>query len=356
MKDRTKKRLTIAGFLGVISLGIASLSFSFAWYASGAEVVIDGLDINVRAERNLLISTSTEEDSFKNKLSYGELDRVALFDPVSSMYKDKWMDQKTSKPEFYRYEKTEFVDRNNVPYYDRADIGFYSQTLYLRCDDDVWVTLDKNMIKVTADEELNRLYAEKIKGDYKDLTVDEITERLNSLEKCMRISLLVPDEDDYKYYIIDPYKDEDNPVLMGGRQDLNKDGYYDHYTSLANSEMYETIYGEINDRSLAIYDDKLTSDTELVGEETSFNAMSMENVHPFNLQASLDNGLVIKEEESLSLDELESEIIIPMYNNVPKEIVLSIYMEGWDTDCINAHMGGSFNLELSFMIEKEMRS
>ena len=212
------------------------------------------------------------------------------------------------------------------------------------------------MIKVTADEELNRLYAEKIKGDYKDLTVDEITERLNSLEKCMRISLLIPDENDYKYYIIDPYKDEDNPVLMGGRQDLNKDGYYDHYTSLANSEMYETIYGEINDRSLAIYDDKLTSDTELVGEETSFNAMSMENVHPFNLQASLDNGLVIKEEDSLSLDELESEIIIPMYNNVPKEIVLSIYMEGWDTDCINAHMGGSFNLELSFMIEKEMRS
>ena len=37
-----------------------------------------------------------------------------------------------------------------------------------------------------------------------------------------------------------------------------------------------------------------------------------------------------------------------------KRIVLSIYMEGWDLDCTNAHMGGSFDLGLGFKILREM--
>ena len=348
MNDKRRKRFIIAIILGVISIGITSLSFSYAWYASSSRAEVSGVDISIRSERNLVISP-TRDGEYKSELKYQELNESSLFDPCSTMYKGDWMNKKPDYPEFYRYDMP-FVDKNGKPSHSLAEKGLYTQELFLKVDDNAYITLDKDMFKLRANTEKNKARAEFIKSQYPNLTVEEITERLNTLERCMRVSILVPDEDDYKFYIIDPYKD--GITYYGGREDLEKTGYYSYY--IRNSVMYETVFGEVNNRDKIIYGETSQVDSELIGEETSFNARTKANVHPFDYQASIDNGMEIVPENSVTLEEVEEEVIIPMYHEEPKRIVVSIYMEGWDLDCTNAHMGGSFDVEFGFKILREM--
>ena len=348
MNDKRRKRFIIAIILGVISLGITSLSFSYAWYVSSTRVEISGVDITIRSERNLVISP-TKDGEYRNKIGYEHLDESGMYDPCSSMYCSEWIAEKKESPEFYRYDMP-FVDGTGKPRHSLATSGLFSQELYLQVDDDAYITLDKEMLKLESDESKNKAHAERISAQYPDYTVDELVERLNSLKKCMRISILVPDQDNYKFYIIDPYKEGE--TYYGGREDLEKTGYYSYY--VRDEELYETVFGEVKNRDKIVYDEKRTTDSELIGEATSFNAKSKAGVRPFNYEKSVANGMEIVTENSLTVEEVEDKVVIPMYNNTPKRIVVSFYMEGWDLDCTNVHMGGSFNVELGFKILREM--
>lgn len=305
------------------------------------------MDITIRSERDLTISPSIDGE-YKNELKYEELDDSGFFDPCSSMYRSNWMSQKKSDPELYRF--SHFASDSDEPRYVKATNGLFTQELYVQCDDDVYMTLDKDMLLVNEDESKNIARAKEIAPLYPEYTTEELVERLNSLKKCLRVAILVPDENDYHFYVIDPYKEGD--TLLGGRQDLEKTGYYSY--RVKDEELYETVFGEIKNRDKIVYNEVSNKDSELVGEETSFNARTKAGVHPFDYQKSVDNGMEVVKEESLTLDELEDNIIIPLYNETPKRIVVSIYMEGWDLDCTNAHMGGSFTLGLGFKILREM--
>lgn len=349
MNDKQRKRLMIASILGVISIGITSLSFSYAWYASSSRVEISGVDIYIRSERNLRISP-TIEGEYKNDLLYEELSESGMFDPCSSMYSTKWMSEKKDNPEFYRYDMPIVDQTTGEPRYSIAKKGLYTQELFLKVDDDAYVTLDKEMLIIDENVNKNIERAKHIASQYPEYTQDELVERLNSLKKCLRVSILVPDENDYQYYIIDPYKE--GITSYGGRLDLEKTGYYSYYVH--NEVLYETVFGEVKNRDKIIYGDKLDLDSELIGEETSFNARSKKGVCPYKVDESLSNGVEIAKEDSIMPEEIEERIMIPLKHEEPKRIVLSIYMEGWDLDCTNAHMGGSFDLGLGFKILREM--
>ena len=58
----------------------------------------------------------------------------------------------------------------------------------------------------------------------------------------------------------------------------------------------------------------------------------------------------IVKEDSLSLSEVEDKFFVSLNAGEFKEIVLTIYMEGWDKDCVNSHMGGSFGMDLQFKV------
>ena len=63
-----------------------------------------------------------------------------------------------------------------------------------------------------------------------------------------------------------------------------------------------------------------------------------------------------KKEESYSLNEFEGNnvpFVIPVYREYSQEIVISIYIEGWDLDSVNYTMGAAFTSDLTFMIERE---
>ena len=348
MNDKKRQvKLVIAIMLGVISLGITSLSFSYAWYASSSRVEVSGVDIYIRSERDLRLS-QTIDGEYKNDLTYSR-DQYGMFDPCSSMFQSTWYDQRAETPKFYKYNNP-LIEANGTPRPITADHGLYTQTLFLKVDDDAWITLDKEMIKMDVNEKLNAEKAKLLAMQNPEYTEAQYLERLNSLKKCLRMSILIPDED-YRYFIIDPYKEGE--TYFGGRLDLEKTGYYS-YHSMDDGLLYETVFGEIKNRDKIIYDEASPTDGQLVGELTSFNSATKADVKPFNLEKSLANGIEIAKEESITLDEVEDAIVIPMYHEKPKRVVVSIYMEGWDLDCTNAHMGSSFDLGLGFKIIREM--
>ena len=364
-----KKRIIITSLVGSIGLSVLSLSLSIAWYNSSENLYLDTLSINVSSSRDLLIATEPDETKLVTSLKYqmdaldNSLENKNPFKPVSTMFKSNWIDQKAQDPVFYEYSNA-MVDDTFEPVISPVDgsWGYYSQHLYLYCDRDTKVTIDASTLNINpvirSNEEHARqlLHSVYIRNQYEqehpgwtdDQIFDDLVEKMNNLVNCMRVAVLDPAEDSYKFTIVDPKKN--GKTELGGREDLFLSGYYDSYQNPFDYKWYEIVYGEAINRDKIIYDDPLDADTPVVGEATSFNASTKAGVHAFNKQASEQAGFAFAEEGALSLDEIEENFYFSLKAGELKEIVLSIYMEGWDLDCINSHMGGSFGMDIQFKV------
>lgn len=338
-----KKRYIIL-FTTLIATLVTGISVTVAWYSSGQTMIVDDIELTFRGEKELFISTSDEDGSYKESLTKDDLIKVETFKPITSSQSSLWLESKEPIPKFRDGYPSE--DKPIVP---QAHDGFYQQELYLYSEDDVIATLDKEAVSFTANETRNRQKAKELRSDYPDLTEEEIFNNLNQISKSMRYSILVPEIENYAYYIIDPTKSEE--TLFGGRLDSNKSGYFDTYEK--DGEILEKVYGEIEDYSKIVYDDVNPNDVLADGPLTCFNANAMKGTKSFNLQKSLDNGLKIAKENSISNDEFETKIQIPLVSQEPTKIVLSIYIEGWDLDNTNLVQHASFLAGLKFKILKE---
>lgn len=364
-----KSRLILTSLVGTIALGALSLSMSLAWYASGDRLSISAVDVEIRSDNLIRVSTSKEIETFVKELdlnSMEEGDQDSYFKPVSSMYREKWFDAGTNKPLFY---DCSTADAFGAEQENNAYTGFYQEELYLLTPTSQYVGLDLDETFFKNDEETNLLRARQFCASEKNadlhLSVDEVKDALNKLINCLRVSILINDvEGDLndRYFIINPTKKSDNDkTYLGGRLDNDNDGYYDTYPDVdpnnnSSHVQKEIVYGEINDRSLISYNDP--EDPSAIDEVipqshrfygNSFSGKSKKSAYTFDEATSKANGLVFKEEGAISFDELD-QIVIPCYKNEPRQIVLSIYLEGWDLDCINATMGASFNTKLSFKL------
>ena len=356
-----QKRLVVSLIIGTIALSVISLSASLAWYASSDQLHVNSIDLDLRADEDagLFISTETDENSFKPKLTNNELNKVKEFEPASSMFQDKWMSTKSETPYLYNFKGQSFMGEPdfNKP----SSEGFFQQRLYLLNNIDYYVTIDTEQTFVKSDKDANHLRAQALVGKVGELTVDEIEQKLNKLENCMRFSILVNNPNYYRYYIIDPNKGEDKVTYYAGRLDNDGDEFYDTYQVSVTDTPKEIVYGEIENRDAIKYDNpksetlsprKIDPDKkEFFGN--AFTGKSDDGAYTYNEQQSLDAGVKYKQEPSISLEEIASDdnpVLIPCYNGVATEIVLSIYLEGWDLDCYNSTMGASFNAQLSFKL------
>ena len=363
-----KKKIITSAAIGTIALVGLSVSLTLAWYGASDRLNMRSLDVVVAGQTNLKISTSTEESTFVSDLDLSPARNEFVFVPVSSMNKKAWMDQKSDTPKFYDCSSS-LVPSSGEPALEATNYGFFQKKLYLKTNLDYYVTLDvdPNSEYVTseflANDEVNTARAQQLKRDNPSWTmsVSEIKEKLDNLVNCLRVSILVTEEDHYSYYIIDPTKQSSDVTYLGGRLDNDRDGYFDVYRN-TSGEAYEVLYGEVNDRGLAKYnapDPSVPEEAKKHDSEeehyfgNSFEGVSKNTVYTYDETASLANGLSIAKEESFSLDDINSEatkLLIPCYGGVPTEIVVSIYLEGWDLDCINATMGASFSTKLSFKL------
>ena len=349
-----KRKLVISLILGTVALSVISLSASLAWYASSDRLQVNSIDLDLRTDESvgLYIGTSTNEEAFKEKLSNEDLNKVKQFAPTSSMFHNHWLDAKKDMPEFYNLTEHDIY---GVPDFNKpSSEGFYQQKLYLLNNIDYYVTLDTEQTFITSDKTSNHLRAQALVGKVGELTVDEIEEKLNKLENSMRFSILVNTPNFYQYYIIDPNKDENKVTYYAGRLDVNADEYYDTFNDR------EILYGEVENRDAIVYDNPedptFVKPYKETPNEFFGNAFSGKNdkaAYTYNEQNSLQAGVKYKQEPSISLDDINSNdnpLLIPCYNGVPTEIVLSIYLEGWDLDCYNSTMGASFDAQLSFKV------
>ena len=380
------RRTFISTLVAVISLATISLSVSVAWFASSSRAYVDTIDIEMKATRDLRISTTKDIDDIesytKNELKDNELKHTRIFSPVSSMYESKWFDEtapiadRAEEPKFYEYqtalsfeEEPRLEEVSNKVYDEDHNLrdylnNYYSQDLYLIADDDVYVSINPETTSISPNEDENRNTAHELfeSNDvgFRGYTEDEIFECLNKLANAMRISILVNNGDDYNYYIYNPNRTEDTKdTLLGGRLDIDKDSYYDTFTK--NSNRYETIYGEVlNERFSDSYYGEVGTGTILPPNSkfSAFTASSHEYAHPFDYDKAVEEGgLSIKTEKAYDKTnafDLDDGIVIPVYRNVPSKFVLSIYLEGWDLDCINTTMGAKFLAQIEFKILREM--
>ena len=363
------RKVIITSLVGSIGIAALSLSLSIAWFNTSENLYLDTLEIRVSGQQNMLISTQPGLDTFKESLKYhmgdsdNDLNDAGLFQPVSSMFKSNWLeDDLKTEPEMYFYTSSGTED-TTIPQLETAQWGYYSQHLYLYSSSTINVTIDTESLVVEEIEEANDLRAyelmmqKNVMDEYKEKHPDwtnkqihdDILAGLNTMKKCLRVAVL--DVSNNQFYIVDPYKDGD--TLLGGRADLFANKYYDSYLDPEDNERYEVIYGEVYNRDKAVYLPTRDTDSDEPDVYTSFSSRTQAEVHEFDLSSSLTNGLEIKKEDSYGLDDAEENILIPLQSGVAKEIVLMIYMEGWDKDCTNKHMGSNFNIDLEFKVSEE---
>ena len=373
-----KKRIVLTALVGTIALAAVSVSITLAWYGSSNRLSVNYLDVGISGDDHLKVSLTNEEGSFVSHLGNEQLkdpNNDAPFEPVSSMFKSKWMDEQKDRPVFYDSSYA-LTPTSGVPDLRAAEKGYFSKKIYLLSDVNFFATLDGEQSFFKNNEESNFLRAQTLYNKYKNesgfnLSVDQLKKNLNDLEKCLRVSILVTNPNYYRYYIIDPNKDDGEVTTYGGRLDNDGDGYYDTYNHAElvgeNQMVYqekETIYGEVLDRSKIVYKnplhdssvpDSTTPETSFFGN--SFNGISKETVYTYDEVASEANGLQFAKEESVTFEDIKesgmnTNVLIPCYAYVPTEIVVSIYLEGWDQQCVNATMGASFEGKLSFKLLK----
>lgn len=358
-----------------------------------------------------------EEHSLGNPLKGESSVELDLFKPVTSMYTftEDWTSSQSFYNDVKPDDSDSETEKQNNHYYynwlrnnedapvlldsyasakkkvptlpERAYSGYYSEVLYLYSNSSVYVTLDGQMnasggynTYIEADDDANRKSAESLHPGKED----EYVEKMRNLKKSFRISVLSPNEensDKFDYTIIDPYKesvlDSDSNLTyqdtyFAGRLNTSTGSEFDYYFDNDTQQRYEMIYGDIDESTrtpnnvLDYYDEKSGNsgiDIDSTKPESSFNAKTHPDTYPFNfekaIQAKTDGGtqLRVAKEHSIALQELggvDSEFRIAVKAHTPTRIVLSLYIEGWDMDCINDTMGASFTANISFKIAREM--
>ena len=357
-----KRRFILGTLIGAIAISTLSISLSLAWYSSSDRLKVSTFDIDMNGDVDLLMSTSKELDTFKQSLTTEDLvDNNFLFAPVSSMYRSDWYSQRGDTPLFYDSSSPAL---DGVISQEQATTGFFQKRMYLLSTVvDTYATIDVKNTLLDSNEKFNFLRAQELHNLYPHYSEDEITQKLNSLRDCLRLSILVNTEDYYRYYLIDPYKEANETVYLGGVLDNDGDGYYDVYTD-EHGIKKEVVYGDVQDRSKVAYLDPVdpNGEVELLENKVhflgnSFDAKNMINAYTFDKDNSGESKIATEDSYTFEeIDGLNTDLLIPCYREKPTEIVVSVYLEGWDKACINQTMGACFDTNITFKILRRIIS
>jgi hypothetical protein len=339
-----RRKLFTFGLLSLSVVSLAAVSTSLARYVQGSTLNINRFELSLSGDPSLELGVKDENGDvvYKSELTDSDFsldDRI--FEPVSTMFES----------DFSTYSDTLFPHfRGIIAAGDAkgsiASNGYFQKELYLKSDTGIYVTLDSETSFI-ADEEKNAQLASSFKEKYPNLTEEEIKDNLDQIADCLRFSLLVDNGEDLNYYIIDPNKG-DNLTYLGGRLDVDMDGYYDY-----DSDSKEIIYGEILDNAHEedMHGEVNPSDVAYTGTTSAFNASSKAGVQPF-LEENISS--YIAEEPSKTAEELAENIkLIALHAYEPIRMVLSIYIEGRDRDNTNITKSGEFYSLLKFKVTRE---
>ena len=139
-----KKRIVITALVGTIALAAVSVSISLAWYGSSNRLSVNYLDVEMTGDDHLKLSLTGEEGSFVTSLTDTQLkdpNNEFRFEPVSTMFKSKWMDEQKDMPVFYD-SSSSLTPSSGEPELSVAKLGYFSKKIYLLSDTNRFVTFD----------------------------------------------------------------------------------------------------------------------------------------------------------------------------------------------------------------------
>ncbi len=333
-KNIGQKSMVINALVGIFALA-GLVTGSFAWFAAANAVSLDTFKISYGSPDDLQIGLIVpdnqpdlgnagdinffEEVTEQTLSDYGYWDSEEPLSPVSSMFQNQWLNETTdySDENLLPVFREGFTSYMNTTDSDIATSGFFQFEFYFKSNMDMYLFLDDSST-LLPDIEKN---AQEPVGNQ---------EALNNVHKSMRVSFLST----LGYHIWEPNSETSSSTAFAGRLDIiSRDGYYDFNGEIG--DYHEIMFGEIDDPSKIVFSEngRATAEEPL----TTFNASTYESVMPIDLQASLDNGLVIGHETSLTTAELANQELLdnaiaylPEYT--PIRVVVSIYAEGWDRD------------------------
>ncbi|MFA6796763.1 MAG: hypothetical protein WCR63_04265 [Bacilli bacterium] len=365
--NNKRKLLTRLSFAVLILSSAASVSVStYAFAASSSLLTLSDIGVQTLVPAEIKIglkNTSTEEVVY-----YDELDEDSFLDnglsspkftglyPVSSSFKSKWLikdqdgtyDSVTPKftREYYNSENYDF------PGWDTNTEHYLQMELFFKEEDTASLPVNfylSDLTSMVADTDKNKITAV-------DISTDQ--DKLDQIVNCLRASILTQDD----YYIID-FNKEENVTLAGRLNVIDNNEYYD--TTFGNEyegeePNKELLFGEYENEDKIVWDDVLENDTGLLyPDQTSsaFNAKSAAGTKPLNIEESINNGVILKEEDSIALEDLvhsndsgkeENKILFSLNPGEEKRIVVTYYIEGWDLDNNNEVQYASFISNLVF--------
>jgi len=324
-----------------MTLGVFVTS-TVAWFDISNNLIVNNLELGFSDDKGVQVSFSADGKKYsladptvlEKEVGY-ESSKPLI--PVTSAYQSDWLNDKAVFGETMPVLHLGPVDGNSV-----TKSGYLQFPVYFTSAQDGYIYLDSATILKANDEE-NAKSAKKFHLSESDL---------KNIEKCARVSFY---SQDFGFQIFEPNVNTPSKTLFGGRLDINPfDGFYDYNASAKR----EIMYGEYNsDSAILYYGLASTENTGYDGTLTCFNSGTKAGISPLDLEKSIqDGGLKIVQENAHSLSEMVppedgQSVGLPItycYAGEPKEIILTIYVEGWDFDTVAAVIQSSFNFDLVF--------
>jgi len=331
--------------LFTLTLGVFVTS-TVAWFDISNNLIVNNLTMAFGKDLEGIKIGFSEDGAFYTDVDSDILQREIGFEPsraffpVTSGFQSEWLTPSTTFEGTLPVLHTDPIEGNLV-----AHSGFLQFPLFFETSEDGYIYLDAGT-SFTANTDENLKAAKKLHLQPLDL---------NQIAYCSRVSFF---SEEYGFKIFEPNVPVSSHTALGGRLDLSPfDGYYDFDAETES----EVIYGDYNrsDNPTLYYGPAATADTEYEGTNTCFNAATKEGIRPLDVTTSESlGGLKIATETTYTLAEMMApegggrlgvgRPLVYCYAGQPKKVLLTIYVEGWDYDTVQAVSASSFNMNIVF--------
>ncbi|MBO4540599.1 MAG: hypothetical protein J5736_01295, partial [Bacilli bacterium] len=338
---------------------------SLAWFAVGNTTYVQNIQVGYAGD-DFSLRIVKDGQNYQNDQSKYSFSDPLSFKAVTTMFPESWYgessDPESDTPRFLRgeYASADYTIEKDTA---KENDGYYSFEFFLTCNQDCYVYLDKTS-SISVNHDMNFLYAQaEAKAAEKNPTLQELEDRAEELDRAVnaaRISFF----SNMGYQIVDPNKENGKDVPFAGPLDVYyTDGYYDYDPQTKK----ERVYGDYDP---AILDEipyrLIEEDNPPMSGENCFEAALKKGTYGFDREDFLEEfSDRIAHEPGYSLEEFcfendtsdiehgshfkgKSHPICFIPANQTERVVVSLYVEGWDPDCINASDCASFQFNLSF--------
>lgn len=352
-----RPRLLYAAFLALAVTLAASVTATYAWFEVSNAAEVTMIQIKPKYDANLSIGMKNAD----GVIDYGEIidpeyikdhdptyENNKALSPCSSMFKSDWLNEEfdpaVDYPLLSQGYQTALHAEGKTGIAEKKDyiqLEFYFHSSY-----DSYLYVDPASYFDPL-HDVNRIKAEELGTDlnhHRALTGED----LDKITDCIRISFL---SESWGYTIMDPNKNGD--TYLAGPLDLDRQGYYD-YDSTSKKEL---CYGEYLEGKEPTYTDEPLEEDIGDGEyQDSFNSSHRKGTYMISSPQSeyaVEEGaysfsdLCLKEYQNFN-DPTWTKPLAYLPSGEDVRVVVTIYIEGWDTDTIDSIQAGSFALGLTF--------